>query len=64
MVNDGVRLQVQQLTLTLKEGTWNIELPLQPNSRRLGTIHNPRWLSSIDPPRWVPVRRDNYAFVT
>ncbi|KAI0079255.1 hypothetical protein K474DRAFT_1617849 [Panus rudis PR-1116 ss-1] len=54
-------LTVSKLLLTLKTGTWLIELPLQPNSRRSGTTPNPKWLSSVNPPRFIPIQRDHYS---
>ncbi|CAL1711378.1 unnamed protein product [Somion occarium] len=56
-------MTVSKLVLTLKEGNWNIDLPLHPNSRRSGTIPYPRWLGSLSPVRFIPVHRDNYSFV-
>ncbi|KIP04097.1 hypothetical protein PHLGIDRAFT_31528 [Phlebiopsis gigantea 11061_1 CR5-6] len=51
-------LTISRLVLTLKESSWWIELPLQPSSIRNGSPSPPRWLSSLDPVRFIPIRRD------
>ncbi|KAH8087832.1 Gryzun, putative trafficking through golgi-domain-containing protein [Cristinia sonorae] len=57
-------LMVTKLVLTLKQNSWTIELPLQPNSSRTGSICRPQWLSSVDPVRFLPIRGEAHSSVT
>lgn len=50
--------------LTLKEGNWNIRIPLHTSGPRNGRAPYPRWLSSFDPLTYIPVRKDQYSAVT
>lgn len=58
-----ISFQVSKLLLTLNEGNWCIEIPLQPDSFRRSTPTPSRWLVSSDPPRFVPVRREHCSTV-
>ncbi|EKM53402.1 uncharacterized protein PHACADRAFT_163712 [Phanerochaete carnosa HHB-10118-sp] len=51
-------LTISKLVLTVKESSWWIELPVQPISIRNGIVPTPRWLTSLEPPKFLPIRRD------
>ncbi|KAF8070400.1 Foie gras liver health family 1-domain-containing protein [Lyophyllum atratum] len=53
-----ISLKVSKLLLTMEEGTWKIEIPFDPCSFRHGLSPVSRWLSSIDPPQYVPLKRE------
>ncbi|KAF8841726.1 hypothetical protein BDN67DRAFT_927820 [Paxillus ammoniavirescens] len=54
-------LSVSSIIVTLKEGSWTIDIPHEPCAARESTIFTPRWLSSIRPVRFLPVTRDDYS---
>ncbi|KAH9915858.1 Gryzun, putative trafficking through golgi-domain-containing protein [Fomitopsis serialis] len=56
-------VKIERLVLTLKEGKWNIQIPLYPANTKHGGAPYPQWLSSFDPPTYIPVRRDQYSSV-
>jgi hypothetical protein len=48
------------VVLTLKEGSWWIDIPVYPSDREVRNTMAPsvpRWLVSVDPMRFVPVKR-------
>ncbi|TCD61939.1 hypothetical protein EIP91_007679 [Steccherinum ochraceum] len=57
-------LSVSKLVLTLKQNTWTVELPLQPNSPRLGLVREPQWLRSVTPIRFMPLPGEVHSSVT
>ncbi|KAL4248314.1 hypothetical protein ABKN59_006671 [Abortiporus biennis] len=59
-----VSMSVEKLVLTMKEGSWSVELPILPNSRRSIASQVPRWLSSLSPPRFIPIQREHTSSVT
>lgn len=54
-----VSVKISKLVLTISEAPWNIELLLSPCASRQGSSPLARWLSSINPPRYVPVKWEN-----
>jgi len=54
-------VQVSKLVLTLKENTWNIEIPFHPCGLSSGVKPTPRWLSSLDPVRFTGVKREDVS---
>ncbi|KAF7792767.1 hypothetical protein EIP86_003865 [Pleurotus ostreatoroseus] len=51
-------ISISKVVLTLKEGSWWIEIPLTPTATRSGSTQPPRWLKSVSPPRFVTLRPD------
>ena len=50
--------------LTIKERSWWIEVPIVPEvSRPDDSLAAPKWLCSVDPPRYVPIRREDHTGV-
>jgi hypothetical protein len=43
--------------LTLREGNWIVEIPIDLSAPRDGPTHTPRWLISTDPVQFAPARR-------
>ncbi|KAI3619017.1 glutathione transferase omega-1 [Moniliophthora roreri] len=57
-------IKLSSLKLTLIEGAWKVEIPLESCQSRLEPKGSaPRWLCSVDPPRFTPVKRENYSSV-
>ena len=49
---------------TIKESSWWIEVPIVPRAVQLEhALTAPRWLCSVDPPRFVPIRREDHTAV-
>ena len=48
----------------MKEGSWNIHIPLQTSGSRHGGAPYPRWIRSFDPLAYIPIRREQYSAVT
>ena len=49
---------------TIKESSWWIEVPIVPRAAQLEhALTAPRWLCSVDPPRFVPIRREDHTAV-
>ncbi|KAI0365604.1 hypothetical protein BV20DRAFT_1056347 [Pilatotrama ljubarskyi] len=58
------QISVSKLVLTIKENSWWIEVPITPRTiQREHALTAPRWLCSVDPPRFVPIRRDDHSVV-
>ena len=56
--------QVSKLVFTIKESNWWIEVPIVPRAAQLEhALTAPRWLCSVDPPRFVPIRREDHTTV-
>ena len=55
--------QVSKLVLTIRERSWWIEVPVIP-SPSPAPLTAPRWLASVDPPRFVPIRREDHSGVS
>ncbi|KAI9568859.1 Gryzun, putative trafficking through golgi-domain-containing protein [Boletus coccyginus] len=55
---------VSNIVVTLKEGSWTIEVPHEPCASRESSLAVPRWLSSVRPVSFIPVTRDNFSSVT
>ncbi|GLB37359.1 putative foie gras liver health family 1 [Lyophyllum shimeji] len=51
-------LKVTELLLTMEEGQWKIEIPFNPCGSREGAPTHARWLSSVEPPQYVPIKRE------
>ncbi|KAI5826272.1 hypothetical protein K523DRAFT_419385 [Schizophyllum commune Tattone D] len=51
-------LTIPKLALTIKEGNWTIQLPLD-LPLKTGSSAQAKWLGSVDPVRYLPVERDN-----
>ncbi|KAK7036442.1 hypothetical protein VNI00_011639 [Paramarasmius palmivorus] len=57
-------LSLSSIKLSLVEGAWRVEIPLEPcQSRYEPKGSAPRWLSSVDPPRFIPIKRESYSSV-
>ncbi|KAF8119406.1 Gryzun, putative trafficking through golgi-domain-containing protein [Boletus edulis] len=50
---------VSSIVVTLKEGSWTIEVPHEPCASRESILAVPRWLSSVQPVAFIPVARDD-----
>ncbi|KAF8435107.1 Gryzun, putative trafficking through golgi-domain-containing protein [Boletus edulis BED1] len=50
---------VSSIVVTLKEGSWTIEVPHEPCASRESILAVPRWLSSVQPVAFIPVTRDD-----
>ena len=57
-------MQFERATIVLKEGNWFIELPFKLNVSRRNAINSPRWLASVKPYKFIPIRRDNAHIAT
>lgn len=55
--------QVSKLLLSLVEGGWKIDMPLDPCCTYQGSMPSGRWLRSLDPLRFIPVQRDDFSTV-
>ncbi|KAI0669719.1 Gryzun, putative trafficking through golgi-domain-containing protein [Trametes maxima] len=59
-----MQLSVSKLVFTIKQSSWWIEVPVIPAISSLEhALTAPRWLCSVDPPRFVPVRREDHSAV-
>ncbi|KAI0669705.1 Gryzun, putative trafficking through golgi-domain-containing protein [Trametes maxima] len=59
-----LRLSVTKIVFTIKQNSWWIEVPVIPAISSLEhALTAPRWLFSVDPPRFVPVRREDHSAV-
>ncbi|KZT72294.1 hypothetical protein DAEQUDRAFT_722961 [Daedalea quercina L-15889] len=56
-------IKIERLVLMMREGSWNLQIPLQPSNSRRGEAPYPQWLSNFNPPAYIPVRRDQYSSV-
>ncbi|KAJ3501987.1 hypothetical protein NLJ89_g9091 [Agrocybe chaxingu] len=52
-------LKVSSVVITVEENGWKVEVPFDPHNTRSTSSSRARWLSSIDPPRFVPVKREH-----
>ena len=60
-------LKLTKVVLTVKHKSWWIELPIKLNERQNygdRTLETPKWLTSVDPPQYVPVRRGDCTTAT
>ncbi|KAI0343684.1 hypothetical protein BDW22DRAFT_1328221 [Trametopsis cervina] len=57
-------ISIAKVVLTLKESSWTVELPISSPTIRGGQIPSPRWLASVDPPKFVPIRRDSQLSIS
>ncbi|TFK74712.1 hypothetical protein BDN72DRAFT_812681 [Pluteus cervinus] len=55
-------LKISKVVLTIIEGTWKIEVPLDAKAPRLEPVA--KWLCSLDPPKFIPLKRDNCTNAT
>ncbi|KAF9809102.1 hypothetical protein IEO21_07571 [Rhodonia placenta] len=56
-------IKITKLVLTLKEGSWQIQVPLFPSATHAGATY-PKWLNKVEPLTFVPIRREHYSTVT
>ncbi|KAN0130166.1 Gryzun, putative trafficking through Golgi domain containing protein [Lactarius tabidus] len=49
-------LAIERAVLTLREGNWIVEIPIDLSASRDGFTHTPRWLISTDPVQFAPAR--------
>ncbi|TFK44945.1 Gryzun, putative trafficking through golgi-domain-containing protein [Crucibulum laeve] len=56
-------LRVKKLVLTIEENAWKIEIPFDACGARQGSAPTARWLSSLDPPRFIPIKREDCSSV-
>ncbi|KAG7449712.1 uncharacterized protein BT62DRAFT_1002032 [Guyanagaster necrorhizus] len=52
-------LKIEELLLTLTEGTWNIQIPMDPCSYRHKILPTSKWLASLKPLKFINVKREN-----
>ena len=60
-------LKLTKVVLTVKHNSWWIELPIELNElQNYGdkALEAPKWLTSVDPPQYVPVKRGDCATAT
>jgi len=60
-------LKLTKVVLTVKHNSWWIELPIELNElQNYGdrVLESPKWLTSVDPPRYVPVKRGDCTTAT
>ncbi|KAL1746670.1 Gryzun, putative trafficking through golgi-domain-containing protein [Schizophyllum fasciatum] len=55
-------LTIPKLKLTIKEGNWTIQVPVD-LPLRTGSTAQAKWMCSTDPVRYLPVERDNASSV-
>ncbi len=55
--------QIEELLLTLVEGSWNILIPMDSCSYRHMTLPTSKWLASLKPLKFIDVKRDNSSSV-
>lgn len=59
-----IHCQVTKLVFTIKVNSWWIEVPIVPETTRLeNALVAPRWLCSVEPPRFIPIRREDHSSV-
>ncbi|KZT21090.1 hypothetical protein NEOLEDRAFT_1244812 [Neolentinus lepideus HHB14362 ss-1] len=56
-------LKILKVVITIKEGSWWVEMPFDPCNARRTTASIPKWLWSVDPVRHVAVQRPEYSSV-
>lgn len=61
MTNPGI--QISRLVLTIIESSWKIEIQFNPCTFRQSLSPITRWLSSIDPPRYTPIKREESSSI-
>lgn len=60
-------LKLTKVVLTVKHNSWWIELPIELNElQNYGdrALESPKWLTSVDPPHYVPVKRGDCTTAT
>lgn len=60
-------LKLTKVILTVKQNSWWIELPIELNElQNYGdrVLETPKWLTSVDPPQYVPVKRGDCTTAT
>lgn len=60
-------LKLTKVVLTVKHNSWWIELPIELNElQNYGdkALETPKWLTSVDPPQYVPVKRGDCTTAT
>lgn len=60
-------LKLTKVVLTVKHNNWWIDLPIKLNElQHYGdrTLETPKWLTSVDPPKYVPVKRGDCTTAT
>ncbi|KAG6861710.1 hypothetical protein C0995_013279 [Termitomyces sp. Mi166 len=50
-------IEVDRLTLHIEEEKWKIQIPIGLTTSR--QYASPRWLTSVEPPRFLPIKREN-----
>ena len=60
-------LKLTKVVLTVKHNSWWIELPIELDELRSygdRTLGTPKWLTSVDPPQYVPLKRGDCVTAT
>jgi hypothetical protein len=60
-------LKLAKVVLTVKHNSWWIELPIELNELRSygdRALETPKWLTSVDPPQYIPVKRGDCVTAT
>ncbi|KAK0486236.1 Foie gras liver health family 1-domain-containing protein [Armillaria novae-zelandiae] len=52
-------LKIEELLLTLVEGSWNIQIPMNACSYRHMTLPTSKWLASLKPMKFIDIERDD-----
>ena len=52
----NLAVQIERAVLTLREGNWIVEVPIDLSAARDGPAYTPRWLISTDPVQFAPPR--------
>ncbi|KAK0459106.1 Gryzun, putative trafficking through golgi-domain-containing protein [Desarmillaria tabescens] len=60
---NDVQGQIEELLLTLMEGSWNIQIPMYPCSYRHMSLPTSKWLASLKPLKFIDVKRENSSSV-
>ncbi|KAI0767041.1 Gryzun, putative trafficking through golgi-domain-containing protein [Fomes fomentarius] len=64
--NLPTHISITKLVLTIKERSWWIEVPIAVTTTPTlpeQAVTAPKWLRSVDPPRFVPIRREDHTAV-
>ncbi|KAI0261262.1 Gryzun, putative trafficking through golgi-domain-containing protein [Gloeopeniophorella convolvens] len=52
-----ITLNIARAVLTLREGSWIVQIPINPAIVRDGPVPTQRWLSSVSPAKFAPLHR-------
>ncbi|TFK21997.1 glutathione transferase omega-1 [Coprinopsis marcescibilis] len=55
------QLSVDKIVLNLEQHAWKVRLQYLPLTTAFNQFVQPRWLSSLNPPRFIPIKRADYS---